>query len=120
MINIPPPPVPQPLREMLKDYPELIEELQQDLSSLVAEMIGKRPNATPPFERAVWLLQDVMGAFYSDAREEFSAAEQSGDPVLIEKAETKRHLVGSARLRRVWSDNDELSDYFKTYGRVFE
>lgn len=29
---IPPPPVPQRLREMLKDYPDLIERLQADLT----------------------------------------------------------------------------------------
>jgi hypothetical protein len=104
------------LRERLKGYPELIDELQRRLIDLMSD----HARSIPMLEQAIWLFEDTLSAFRSDAREELSAAEQSGDPALIEKAETKRHLVGSARLRRVWSDNDELSDYFKIYGRVFE
>ena len=116
MLNIPPPPVPQPLREMLKDYPELIEGLQRRLIDLMSD----HARSIPMFEQAIWLLEDSLDAFYGDAREELEAAKQSGDPAVIEKAKAKRFLIGSAGSRHPWFDSDELSDYFDTYRRAFE
>jgi hypothetical protein len=118
MSNIPSPPVPQPLRVMLKDYPELIEDLQQRLNRLIAKMEG-RPNATPPFERAIWLLEDSFSSFRSDANKELKVAEQSGNLALIEAAKTKRFVIGRTRNESPWL-NGELSGYFKTYRRAFE
>ncbi|MFA0924599.1 hypothetical protein [Xanthomonas fragariae] len=91
---IPPPPVPQKLREILKDYPELIERLQQQLNNVM-----QRPSkATPIFEWAIWMLEDELSSFISEAREELNAAISSGDPEAIEKAKRKDFAVGYSRL----------------------
>jgi hypothetical protein len=116
MPNIPPPPVPQPLREMLKDYPELIEELQRRLIDLMSD----HARSIPMFEQAIWLLQDALSAFRSNANKELKAAEQSGDSALIEKAKTKRFLIGRARNESPWSENREFWNYFQTYREAFE
>jgi hypothetical protein len=101
---------------MLKDYPELIEELQQRLIDLMSD----HARSIPMFEQANWLLQDSLEAFYIDACEELKAAEQSDDLAQIEKAKTKEFQVDIAGRRRPWFDSDELSDYFDTYRRAFE
>ena len=56
---IPPPPVPQRLREMLKDYPDLIERLQADLTYVA----NAKRRGTPLFERAIWMLEGVNERF---------------------------------------------------------
>jgi hypothetical protein len=54
------PPVPQGLREMLKDYPEYIHRLQNDLM----RVITKPSKSTPPFEVAIWELEGTLETFY--------------------------------------------------------
>lgn len=64
------------LREMLKDYPEHIERLQEALNSVV-----ERPmKGTPPPEVAIWELEGTLETFVSEAREELRAGEESGKP----------------------------------------
>ena len=111
---LPQPPVPQRLREMLKDYPDLIQRLQEGLD----EVITKPVRATPPFEVAIWALEDTLSAFIFEAREELEVAEASGHAVTIEKADKKVRLMLSARssgggLR----DLSELDAYFDAYKR---
>lgn len=93
MTQTPIPPVPQDLRDMLNDYPELIDRLQESLKYVA----GRPPSATPLFERAVWILEDALDAFAVEARAELRAAEQNGDPGAIAQAKRKRVAVGSAR-----------------------
>ncbi|MFA0923720.1 hypothetical protein [Xanthomonas fragariae] len=91
--QIPPPPVPQKLREILKDYPELIQRLQDVLDAYV-----QKPYKLMPFEGAIWALEGRLGSFISEAREELKAAKASGDPEAIEKAKKKDFAVGYSRL----------------------
>lgn len=100
------PPVPQGLREMLKHYPELIERLQEELNYLVE----KPPSVTPPFERAIWILEDTLDSFAADAREDVNVAEAGGDADAIASAKSKRFAVGSARA--ALGDLSDLYAYF--------
>ena len=112
--TLPPPPVPQTLREMLKDYPEYIARLQEVLSKVV----DKPSYGTPPFEVALWMIEGVLDEFIDKASEELAAAEANGDPEAIAKAKAKRRLMGRARanvggLPDLWS-------YFETHKDAFE
>jgi hypothetical protein len=109
------------MREMLKDYPEMIKEVQRDLEHIVSVMEG-RSNATPPFERAVWTLQDALGHLYGLAEKEVQIAEAGGNPETIEKARHKRLRIGRTRSERPWDDegDESLWDYFQSYRAAFE
>ncbi|MGN7917789.1 hypothetical protein [Lysobacter antibioticus] len=102
------PPVPQRLRDMLKDYPDLIEALA---STLKAATTNSRGN--PPFEMALWALEDMLSRFISDARDELEAAEASGDAQAIQRAGAKLNLMFRARSPSIGlGDLDELRAHF--------
>lgn len=109
MPTLPPPPVPQKLREMLKDYPEHIEALQQSLNQLVE----KPKHGVPQFERAVWAIEDQLDVFFSEAKLKLEAAEAGGDAEAIAKAFQVERLMGAARLNM--GGMPELWDYFQTH-----
>jgi hypothetical protein len=107
MSSIAPPPVPQHLREMLKDYPEHLERLQEVLTDLVAKPFP----GVDPFDRAIWLLDGTLGTFIDEAKYELKAAKQGADPAAIEVAEKKVRLMfrassgngGMQRLDDLWA-----------------
>lgn len=113
--KLPPPPVPQKLREMLKDYPEHLERLQDALNY----MIEKPSHGVMPFDRAIWLLEGELEEFISEARNELQAAEASGDAEAIERAKAKKFLMGSARHQGI-HDLDDLWAYFQANKGAFE
>lgn len=113
MPDLLPPPVPQKLREMLKDYPEYIAGLQQSLIRLIEKPL----HGTPPFERAIWLLEGQLETFYSEARAELKAAEASGDVQAIQKAKEKEFTIGYA-LGNMWMP--DLVAYFEAHKDAFE
>ena len=119
--SIPQPPVPQGIREALKDYPELIRIVQDDLSDLVADLIRRRATFSA-FEEAIWALEAAFSSFYSDAKEQLEAAEIGGNQQAIERAKAKRYLIGSIRMDAPWNDDGEgnLWDYFQAYRGAFE
>lgn len=92
-MDSPSPPVPAKLHEMLKDYPEHIEQLQK---ALISVSHGRQSYA-PPFEAAVWLLEDCLTGFVAEARAELATAEASGDPKAIAPSQTKERLMSFAR-----------------------
>lgn len=100
-----PPPVPQSLRELLADYPELIQSLQEVLDAYI-----KKPYILMPFEGAIWALEGRIGSFMSEASEELEAAYASGDPAAIERAEKKDFAVGYSRLNM--GAMSDLASYF--------
>lgn len=117
MSPLPPPPVPQKLREMLKDYPEHIERLQEVLN----KGIENPSRATPPFEVAIWMLEGATEEFIQQAREELKAAEASGDATAIEWAKEKLDLMFRARSSNGgMADLNELWDYLQVNKRAFE
>lgn len=105
----PSPPVPAKLREILKDYPEHIDQLQQVLETVK----DRRIESLPAFEDAVWKLEDCLSGFISDASAELSNAEASGDLQAIERAKAKERLMMSARSSNIGlADLSELRAYF--------
>lgn len=113
MPSLPSPPVPQKLREMLKDYPEHIAGLQQSLDRL----IEKPMHGTPPFERAIWLLEGRLETFIAEARAELKVAEASGDVEAIANAKEKEFVMGYARAN-MWLP--DLRAYFDDHKEAFE
>lgn len=105
----PVPPVPAKLLELLKDYPDHIEQLQKALNSIK----NRRIKSTPPFEAAVWELEDCLSAFKIEARAEIEAAVASGDPQAIERAKEKERVMSFARSSNIGLANlSELRAYF--------
>jgi hypothetical protein len=110
MSPLPPPPVPQGLRGLLKDYPAHIQILQEDLNKVVA----KRSPGIDPFDRAIWMLESALGAFIQEARKELKTAEASGDAEAIARAEKKELLMLHAGSVSQY-DLSELRIYLKAY-----
>lgn len=116
MPTLPPPPVPQQLREMLKDYPEHIDRLQQSLNRLVA----KPRHGIGLFEQAIWVLEGDLESFMDEARAELVAAEAGGDDQAIVRAEAKERLMFRARSSNGGMRNlQELRLYFDTHREAF-
>lgn len=90
--DLPVPPVPQKLRELLKDYPDLIQRLQDVLDHYV-----RRPNPITPFDGAIWALEARLESFIFEAREELESSRLEGDSQKIEIAKNKDFAVGYAR-----------------------
>lgn len=109
MTNPSPPPVPQRLREMLKDYPVHIERLQEALNTVVEKPF----KATLPFEVAIWALESRLGAFVIEARKELKDAEASGNEDAISEADAKERLMSRASWKHVWLTDEALWEYFQ-------
>ena len=100
---------------MLKDYPELIQELQDTLNSY-----AKKPNRVQPFDGAIWILEDTLSSFIAEAREELQIAEACGDTVATAKADRKLDLMLSARSSgQGMMDLSELLGYFDANKKAF-
>lgn len=102
------PPVPAKLREILKDYPDHIEELQKALNSVK----DRRIKSTPPFEAAVWALEGKLGGFIRDARIELADAEASNDSHAIARAKQKEDLMSTASFKHHWLGDESMHTFF--------
>lgn len=103
-----PPPIPQGLREMLKEYPEHIERLQQALDSVVE----KPMKGTPALEVAIWELEGTLETFISQAREELRAGEENGNPEAIAVGKKKLLLMLDCRSSRSAWHMKNLIEHF--------
>lgn len=102
-------PVPAKLRELLKDYPECIEDLQNGLNSV----LDRGPRATLPFERAVWILEDYLAIYVFEARNALEEAKVSGDPDAVPLAKRKLRAMVRARSGNGGMQSlNELWDHF--------
>lgn len=119
--SIPRPPVPQGIKEALKNYPELIQDIQNGLNRRVEKLMA-RPTSIPPFEEAVWYFEAVFENLYIDAAAELEAAEASRDPQTIKRIKEKRHLFGRTAGAHYWNEDGagSLLNYFQTYKEWFE
>ena len=114
--ELPPVPVPQKLRELLKDYPEHIERLQEALNTIIA----KPSFGTPQFEVAIWALEGRTGTFVAEAQDELERAKAGSDPHAIASAEETRKVMGFSRSPNIGlKDLDELYQYFERYKAYF-
>ena len=113
--SIPQPPVPQFLRETLKDYPELIEEIQYYMNEIVAKYLERKWSV--PFNEVFEMLEDTLSARRFDAYEALKEAEQTGDSQAIFRSKIKFDALVEARRG---PSLDELHDYFQAYKGAFE
>ncbi|MDR1075969.1 MAG: hypothetical protein LBL59_06650 [Xanthomonadaceae bacterium] len=117
MPTLPLPPVPQRLREMLKDYPKHLDRLQEVLNQSVQESMK---GELIPFDMAIWALEDELGSFIDEARSELRAAEASGDVVAITAAEAKENLMSRAIWKHRWLGDAEFRGYFEKNQGAFK
>ncbi|WP_145960032.1 hypothetical protein [Lysobacter enzymogenes] len=102
------PPLPQRLRDLLHEHPDLIDALTGSLVRATAQSHG-----TPPFESAAAALEDTLSGFVADACDARDAAEASGDADALLRAGERLRLMFAARSRNDGlRDLDELWDYF--------
>ncbi|MEQ1511335.1 MAG: hypothetical protein ABL934_01505 [Lysobacteraceae bacterium] len=112
MPSLPSPPVPQRLREMLKDYPEHIDRIQTYLN----DYLSKPSKATPLFEQTIWALEGCLEMFIHEAQDELEAAQAIGEAEAIARANEKRKLMSFARSPNDGMSNlDEIWDYFEKH-----
>jgi hypothetical protein len=109
VMTLPSPPVPTKLREMFKDYPGHIEQLQEALNSVK----DRRIKSTPPFEAAAWALEDKLDGFIREARIELADAEATNDPQVIARAKEKEQLMFTASFKRHWLGDESLHAFFE-------
>lgn len=109
-----PPQVPPRLRELLKDYPEHVENLQTVLNEF-----AERTPRVQPLDEAIWALQNRLDCFLQEAVRQLEAARADGNPLLIDRAERARSTMGRALLS-FDSDPDGLGRYFKLHKKAFE
>lgn len=114
MPQLPPPPVPQRLREMLKDYPEHLDRLQEALSDYV-----RKPFKLMPFDGATWALEGRLETFCLEADEEERAAEATGDADEISRKRAKAQQMSRACWKQVWIGDDALREYFAEHKDAF-
>lgn len=91
------PPVPKVLQDALKDYPELIERLQEVLGGAGLRPGMSREQRTDQLESTIWSLEGRLDSFVSEAAAQVSAAEAMGDAALIAKAKEKKMLMSGCR-----------------------
>lgn len=104
------PPVPQGLREMLKDYPEHIQRLQDALNEY-----ARKPFKLMPFDGAIWALEGRLETFCLEASEEVRMAEESRDPARISRAREMKSAFSAARVDMGLLM--ELEDHFRQWGK---
>jgi hypothetical protein len=110
--GLPVPPIPQRLRELLKDYPEHLARIQEDLNDLVLN----HAKSIPLFEQAIWDLEGRTSAFIRETQVELEAAQEAGDADAIAMAEAKASLMRRARSPNAGLKGmHELWDYFEAH-----
>lgn len=113
----PTPPVPAKLREMLKDYPGHIERLQEVLNHSV-----ERSRRIPlmPLDEAIDALKGRLEKFTAEARNELAAANVTGTPEEIARADEKLNLMLMARSSGGGMLNiSDLAAYFANNKELF-
>lgn len=105
------PPVPSLIREQLKDFPELIAELEENLKTVGRNPGMSKAQLTDQFEAAIWRLEDKLGHYEVAAAEESRKAEATGNAALIARAKEKELLMMgcSSSVKRCL---DELGSFF--------
>jgi hypothetical protein len=104
------PSVPKVLQEALKDYPELIADLQSSLNRGGMWPGITKTERTDELEAAMWRLEGDLSHYIALAAEEVKAAEALGDVEAIAKAKAKKMLMHGCRCDIGWP---ELAEFFR-------
>ena len=105
------PPVPQVLQEALKDYPELIAQLEEGLRTVGRSPGMSKAQLTDQLETAIAILENYLGLFTAKASEERKLVEAGGDPIAMAQAKAKDLLMFNCR-SRVPDTLGELAAFF--------
>lgn len=87
------PPVPQLLREKLKDYPEILVDLQESLNRGGRSPGMSKSDLTDEFEAAIWRLRDGLDHYAIDAAKKLRLEEGAGNTEQIAKAKAHKALM---------------------------
>ncbi len=107
------PPLPPKLKEMLVDYPEILQQLQDALIDA-----AQTKSYTLPLDLALWSLEDIMAHHMGNAGAERQAAEARGDPVEIEAAIAKHRLMARAGSRGVGLN--DMKEFYEFFDKIQE
>lgn len=112
--GLPPPVVPKELREILVDYPEHLDRVQERLNEYVC-----KPSRLMPFDGAIWALEGITEAFINEADKELAIARDQGSEGAIMAAEEKLRVMRRARSKGGGlSRLDEVHEYITRFERV--
>lgn len=95
--GLPPPPIPHRLRELLADYPQHIDRLQESLNSVVDGPRRVKGSPHRVFEVAIWALEGQLDAFIREAQEELEKAKASGLAAHVSRSDAKYSLMLRSR-----------------------
>ncbi|MCH1992719.1 hypothetical protein ACOTEG_14440 [Achromobacter xylosoxidans] len=96
MLSPPPPPVPQCLRELLREFPECIDRLQESLNTYAEDPSSASGPVRFRFERAMHALQCTLAVLAKETSEELDAARAAGDQRMIDRAVRKNNPLSIA------------------------
>ena len=111
------PPVPKAIQEALKDYPELIAEIQKWFSNVdkryaMSNTMSLRQRVDR-LHRVTDSLKDGLMCFSSQARTKLEAAQAIGDTAAIAAAQAEREAVTQAIIINNRSNSwDEFIDFY--------
>ena len=112
--DLPPPPIPQRLHEMLAEYPGHIKRLQQALDRFASTPSG----SVGPIEHAIWTIEGRLESFFLEARRELEDVKAIGDAEEIAIAERKMDVMSGAMHKIVWIGDKALWSYIDQYKDV--
>ncbi|AOA71034.1 hypothetical protein BAY15_0600 [Stenotrophomonas rhizophila] len=92
---------------MLKEYPGHLARIHDALAS-----VAKVPQVAPRFELAIWVLEDLVGAFFEEARQQLAVAKKEGDSELASKLEAEEALMAKLVLQKPWFGDKDFSIFF--------
>ena len=95
--GLPQPPIPERLLERLRDYPDHLRRLQEELNYTFDGPRPAKGTTSHIFEQVIWALEGCLDAFIREAKAELRAAEESGDAGAAASADAKFRLMLRAR-----------------------
>ena len=92
---------------MLKEHPGHLARIHDALAS-----VAKEPQAAPRFELVIWVMEDLVGAFFEEARQQLAVAKKEGDSELASKLEAEEALMAKLVLQKPWFGDKDFSLFF--------
>ena len=92
---------------MLKEHPGHLARIHDALAS-----VAKEPQVASRFELAIWVLEDLVGAFFEEARQQLAVAKKEGDSELASKLEAEEALMAKLVLQKPWFGDKDFSIFF--------
>lgn len=111
-----PPPVPQSLRDLLEDYPDCVERLQDSLNAYAGNPVDR-----DPFRGAILALQGTLQALSAEAGNQLAAARAADETAMIASASKKyQQLFTAGWFVFEMVDMDELWNHFRANRDTFQ